>query len=393
MDLTLSDDRKWSRATRRHVHAPEHEWFAVCSPGVEGILAAEMKEIGLHPTEMTLGGVTFMGKLADGYLANLRLRTAGRILVRLATFTCRAPEDIVNHARKIPWEAWISSDIPLKISAVTTESRINSTGLVANKVVDAIADRLAGLGQPMVALALKEDSDFQRLQIRLESNKMTVSLDSTGENLHRRGYRVDSVKAPIRETLAASILLFAGYDGTQPLCDPMCGSGTFPIEAALIGAKIAPGQYRDFQFQKWPSFRPATWDYLLKSAKSKLPATLEIYGFDRNERAILAAKSNVARADLATFIQLEKADFMRLEPPSVKPGLVVMNPPYGLRLQNSSDVVKILNKFGTRLANAWKGWRYAIVLPPGFEKLNLPIDSRLLIKHGGLNVTVVAGEI
>lgn len=181
MDLTLSDDRKWSRATRRHVHAPEHEWFAVCSPGVEEILAAEMKEIGLHPTEMTLGGVTFMGKLADGYLANLRLRTAGRILVRLATFTCRAPEDIVNHARKIPWEAWISGDFPLKISAVTTESRINSTGLVANKVVDAIADRLAGLGQPMVGLALKEDSDFQRLQIRLESNRMTVSLDSTGK--------------------------------------------------------------------------------------------------------------------------------------------------------------------------------------------------------------------
>ena len=169
----------------------------------------------------------------------------------------------------------------------------------------------------------------------------------------------------------------------------MCGSGTFPIEAALIGAKDRAWTIPRLSVPKWPSFRPHV-GLPVKSAKSKLPATLEIYGFDRNERAILAAKSNVARADLAAFIQLKRLILCVL---SRHLQSLDCGDESSLRTTSAKFLrcCKMLNKFGTRLANAWKGWRYAIVLP-WIEKLNLPIDSRLLIKHGGLNVTVVAAR-
>ncbi len=414
---TPDPEPHWSRAVRRHVHAPAHAWFAACAPGLEPLLADEMREIGLADVAPTTGGASFRGRLADGYLANLRLRLANRILVRVATFPARAPEDVVRHAREIPWEAWLCSDVPLRIDVAAHESRMASTGLIATKVVDALRDRMAAADLAMPSLAHRDASGSggdpddgptdldgplpQRLLLRLERNRLTVSLDASGHALHRRGYRTAVTMAPIRETLAAGILRFAGYDGSQPLCDPMCGSGTFPIEAAWIASGIAPGRDRTFAFMRWPSYRPATWGHLIGKAKaSERPVTARIRGLDRDPAALAAARSNAQRARVADVVSLDRADFARLVPAdadarSQGPGLLVMNPPYGLRLESEADTAAMFRDIGRRLGIAWRGWRFAIVVPSPrlVPALGLPIHAAMRLAHGGLTVTVVRGQV
>lgn len=410
-------DPGWSRAVRRHVHAPTHDWFAVCAPGLEALLADEMRQVGLADVVPTTGGAGFRGRLADGYAANLRLRLANRILVRVASFPARAPEDIVRHAREVPWEAWLPTDVPLRIDVAAHESRMASTGLIATKVTDALQDRMATAGLPMPSMARRgapepdDDPDDgpsdehgpmpQRLLLRLHQNRLTVSLDASGHPLHRRGYRTAVTTAPIRETLAAGILRFAGYDDSLPLCDPMCGSGTFPIEAAWIASGFAPGRGRTFAFMQWPSYRPATWGHLTRAARALEHVPLApIHGSDRDPRALAAAGANADRADVGGILVLQRCDFANLAPPrddarDAPFGLVVMNPPYGLRLEADAHTTSMVRDIGRRLRAAWRGWRFAIVLPSQrlVPLLQLPTDSEMRLAHGGLTVTVVRGRV
>lgn len=407
------DVRTWSRAIRRHVHAPVHEWFAACAPGLEPMLADEMRLAGLVPGPAVPGGVAFRGRLVDGYVANLHLRLANRVLVRVAALTARAPEDVVREVRAVPWDAWLPGDVPLRVDVAIHESRMASTGLVATKALDAIRDRMHAAGAtmpPILASGHGQGSETapgetgtaeQRLMLRLDRNRLTVSLDSSGDHLHRRGYRVAVTPAPIRETLAAAILRFADHRGDVPLVDPMCGSGTFPIEAACLAARIPPGRLRSFAFQRWPSFRPATWGWLLRKADAtrRVPDAA-VVGADRDPVALDAARANAARAGTGDVPVFLHRDFAELSPadlpgPAGGPGLLVANPPYGLRLEPGADPAALYRRIGQRLAGAWRGWRFAIVLPDErlVGVLGLPVDAILRLPHGGLTVGVARGRV
>jgi len=241
-----------------------------------------------------------------------------------------------------------------------------------------------------------EDPLVQRILVRLEEDRLTLSLDTTGEHLHRRGYRQATAKAPLRENLAAGLLLAAGYDGERPLVDPMCGSGTLAIEAALIARRLPPGGNRSFLFERWPSFRASTWTHLKKRAmeEARPAAPAAIVARDTHGGALRAAEANAERAGVSRDLVLEQADFFHASPPEGT-GWVVMNPPYGLRVGESEDIRALYRRIGGRLRSAYAGWDFALLVPEArlIEVLGLPAEPPLWIPHGGLKVAVVRGKV
>lgn len=331
------------RSIKRLVHAPVHTWFAACPPGFEAVLHSEIGAGRIVP-----GGVEFEGKLEAGYRANLWLRSATRIFLRLSTFKASHPAEFIKHAGRIRWDVFAPAGVHPK--AVSHQSRLGPDTL----------QHLAGDG-PGIGEAM--------LLVRAEDDIVTLSLDTSGENLHRRGYRLATSRAPIRENLAAGILLWAGYTGSEPFLDPMCGSGTFPIEAMLIAENRAPGRYRAFAFQQWPSFREGVWRHLLKQADELVrPAPQPIFARDINGGAIHVTRDNAERAGVSPII--ERLDFFKALPPADQ-GLVVINPPYGKRIAGP-DV---------DLA-AYEGWRSVVL-----STTERPSTRHLTFPHGGLTVT------
>ena len=393
------------RRVRRHAHAPEHAWFAACSPGLEALLADEARGLGLGHIVATGGGVTFRGRLESGYRANLHLRTATRVWLRVAEFPARAPEDVYREAREIPWEAFLPTGLPLMLQATTARSRLFGGGFLGRPLRDAIGRRLRALalqdpewtdesaGDAEEAGSDSSSRPVQRLLARLDGNRLTLSLDSSGERLHRRGFRLEHGGAPLRETLAAAILLAAGYDGSRGLADPMCGSGTFAVEAAAIARRLPPGRDREFLFRHWPSYRAATWEHLRRTARdgALAAAPAPLLCRDADPAALELARAHARRAGVESDLLFEAADFFASPAPATPPGLVVLNPPYGVRLDAGGDPVAFFRRVGLRLASAWPGWSIAAVAPsPATEDaLGLPRARRLPLSHGGLRVTVV----
>lgn len=382
------------------MHAPVHDWFAPCAPGLEPALAQELTALEATDVQPTAGGVAFKGKLDVGYLANLWLRTANRVLLRVGSFGARRPEDLFRHAAQVQWELLLSGDVPLRFEVSTFESWLKRDDLIEGTLRDAIRKRFAEQGLAAAVADLSpgsDDADLQRVMVRVERDRVTLSLDSSGAHLHRRGYRQATAKAPLRENLAAGALLLAGYDGTQPLCDPMCGSGTFAIEGALIARKLPPGLNRRFLFERWPSFRAAAWEFLKRKAvEASLEApTAAITGRDENGGAIRAALANAERAGILDGISLVQGDFFKEAAPGDVPGLIAINPPYGVRIGDEASTLALYRRMGAKLKQAYPGWRYVILAPSNTltDALALPIRTRVLIPHGGLKITLVFGEI
>lgn len=389
------------RRIKQHVHAPVHDWFAPCAPGFEPVVARELVPLEAEDIRVEAGGVSFRGKLEVGYRANLWLRAANRVLLRVAEFRARRPEELFRHAQGLYWEALLALDVPLRFSISSYQSWLKHEGLLESTLRDAIRRRLQDLGlDPSVAdlpvAAPEEGAEplVQRLMVRLEGDRLTLSLDSSGDHLHRRGYRQATAKAPLRETLAAGMLLTAGYDGQAPLLDPMCGSGTLVIEAALLARHLPPGLSRSFLFERWPSFKEGTWRHLQRQAiADALPAApASLVGRDTHGGAIRAAQANAERAGVDA--EFEPGDFFRAAPPE-GPGWVVMNPPYGLRVGEGTDIRALYRRIGGRLRQAYAGWRFALLVPEArlVEVLGLPAEEPLWIPHGGLKVAIVRGTV
>lgn len=382
-----------SRRIKQHVHAPVHAFFAPCSPGLEPILARELTELAAEAVTPVAGGVEFKGKLDLAYQANLWLRTANRILLRAAEFRARAPEELFRHAKEVRWETLLPP-LPLRVEVSVHASRLTSDTQVERTLHEAIQARMLDQGLPPLP---EGDGPAQLLLVRLESNRVLLSLDTSGELLHKRGYREATAKAPIRETLAAGILLAAGYDGSAPLLDPMCGAGTFPIEAALIARKLPPGLHRSFLFEHWPSFKEATWNHLKAKALSQaLPkAPQPILAQDLNAGAIAATRANATRAGVRDDLTLAAADFFATSAPEGEAGWVVINPPYGRRVGEREDVGRLYDRIGATLRRGFAGWRYALVVPEPslYGALRLPESQRMLLPHGGLKVGVTIGRL
>ncbi len=341
--------------------------------------------------------MAFAGRLGAAYQANLHLRTASRVLLRLCDFRVRRFADLERHARNLAWEVFLPPAVPLKVGVSLSESNLAHAGRVAEAVALAAAERLASLGIAPCRPAEAGEADVQTVLVRGVDRRATISLDTSGAHLHRRGYRLASGKAPLRENLAAALLLFAGYDGSEPLVDAMCGAGTLAIEAGLLARGIPPGRRRDFACLAWPAHREATWRHLLAEVDRALlsrPAN-PILARDLEGAALRLARENADRAGLVPAIAFERSDFFSAPPPPGPPGLLVANPPYGHRLGSVRQARALLERLGGRLRQAYGGWRVALVLyqPEWAEFLGLEEMASLAVPFGGLKVSFLRGRV
>jgi len=390
-----------------------HAVFAVAAPGVAPLVADELRAIGLRPTAVEEAGVAFAAHDTGVWTANLRLRTASRVLVRLGQFRATDFRELERQARALPWETFVSADVTPRLRVTCRKSRLYHSDAVAGRVADAIAHRVGGRGG--FAPAADDDRDAPDgadagedaaatgdalaplIVVRFLHDECTVSVDSSGELLHRRGYRQAVGRAPLRETLAAAMLLAAGYDGSAPFVDPLCGSGTLPIEAALIARDLAPGRHRRFAFERWPGFDAARWATLLAEADARArphaPATIE--GSDRDAGAIAAATQNAERAGVAGDVRFVQRALSSLALSDEQAGWVVTNPPYGKRVGESAALRDLWARMGDVLRVVAPGWRVALLGPdPALERqLRLPLTPALRTTNGGIPVRVLAGTV
>jgi putative N6-adenine-specific DNA methylase len=361
--------------------------FAVTAPGLEEVCARELAALGLAASEVVPGGVGFSGGLREIYLANLWLRTASRILVRVAAFRCRSFPELFQATAHLPWGQFVKPGHRVRVKAVSHRSRVFHTDRIIESVTAGVE---RALGPPAAPVGRGE----QLVLARFSEDLCQLSIDTSGDLLHRRGYREEAAHAPLRETLAAGVLHLLGWNGREALVDPCCGSGTFPIEAALLAARIPPGARRDFAFMAWPGFRPGLWQALITGAAGlREEPTVSIRGSDQDSLAVAAATRNAARAGIDPLVRLETAELAELRlPPG--PGLLLCNPPYGERLGADQDLEPLYRTLGAVFRRAGAGWRCAFLTPRRDLAQATGLNPRPLarLRNGGLEIELhVAG--
>lgn len=339
--------------------------FATAAKSTEDLLVAELESLGIAKVKSGRGGVRFSANLYEALRVCLHSRIAMRVLYPLGEFEAPGAQGLYDAVRQVPWEEHFTPSSTFAVEATLRDSEHTHSGFVALKIKDALVDRLRE------KLGSRPDVDTRRPQLRvvahLAKTKLSLSLDLCGEALNRRGYRVESTTAPLKETLAAAVLRAAPYDGEVPLVDPMCGSGTLLIEAAFIAMRRAPGSSRSFDVERWPKLgaeATAILDDLRREAVSQERDPPElILGRDRDEDAVAAAKRNIRAAGLERYVQVEVGDVMIAAPVETKkPGIIVSNPPYGDRLTAGGQ--KGMKTFYYQLGEAlseWHGWKVSML--------------------------------
>jgi putative N6-adenine-specific DNA methylase len=364
------------------------QFFAVAAPGLEDVCGRELIALGCSGVRVLPGGVEFSGGLREIYSANLWLRTASRILVRLDALHCRDFPTLYRKALRLPWGRFVKPATRLRVRASSRGSRLSHTGRIAATLQEAV-DRALGRAVP------PEDGPEQLLLARFEDDWCHLSVDSSGDLLHRRAYREDIGPAPLRETLAAGILLLLGWEGATPLVDPMCGSGTFPIEAALLAYRRPPGARRVFSFMNWPRYRPGLWQALLaEAARGETHSGPTILGSDREARVVAAAGRNADRAGVAGMVAFRQQD-IACQGAVEGPGLVLCNPPYGARLGRSDDLGALYRLVGQVYRSSFAGWRGALLCPDPHlaAATGLPLRKVAELSSGGIKVALMAAEL
>lgn len=320
--------------------------------------------------------------------ANLWLRSASRVIVRVARFRATAFHELERHARRLPWDRFLASGDAAEFRVTARKSKLYHSDAIAQRFGEAAAKHASGRAGA---------ARTQRFIVRALRDEFEVSVDSSGELLHRRGYRQAVAKAPLRETLAAALLLSADWDGGTPLIDPFCGSGTIPIEAALLARRIAPGRGRSFAFMEWPEFDAASWNDLLAEARdAELPRSpAPVLGSDRDAGGVSAAAANAERAGVAADIEFSVRALAAIEPPPVGAGLVATNPPYGVRLSGADDLRDLYAELGNVLRRRVPAWRVALITPdPRFRgQSGLSLATQLTTTNGGIRVRFLAGSV
>ena len=366
--------------------------FAVAAPGLEPLVAAELRRLtALCPLEIAApepGGVEFRAGQRGLYAANLHLRTASRVLVRMGTFHASAFHELERHAARLPWAAFTAAGQAITFRVTSRKSRLYHQ--------DAVAERLlAAAGAPALPASAGLPAP-QEFIVRLFRDECTVSADSSGELLHRRGYRLAGGKAPLRETLAAAMLAATGWGGSVPLVDPMCGSGTIPIEAALLARRIPPGLDRGFAFERWPEYEAAIWEELVAASRARILPRAEgtIVGSDRDAGAVAAASANAARAGVASDIEWRQAAISAVEPPAT-PGWIVTNPPYGVRVGERQRLRNLYAQLGNVLRRRWQGWDVAFLSAHAEleRQTALALETAFTTENGGIGVRLVRGRV
>jgi putative N6-adenine-specific DNA methylase len=391
------DNMNLDRQIKRHIIGPRHTFFAITLPDFETICS---KELALLSDTLTVekeerGGVSFSGRLTDLYRANLHSRTAGRILLRIGTFKATNFHQLVQRTGAINWALYLPSGAMPACKVTARHSRLYHSQAVAQRIGQGIAAHWRSMGvTPGQAMG-------QTLLVRLDNDQLTLSLDSSGDNLYRRGLKRHGAQAPLRETTAAIILQLAGFEPGMPLVDPMCGAGTFSLEAALMTKQVAPGLHRAFAFMQWPAFKPRQWHHLTKIAAQKIqtPPRPLIWASDIESQACANLNQCIEDNGLKESIHVFQKDFFSLTPEAFSggPGLIVINPPFGRRLApaNGADNLQaFMRDIVDKLLLDFSGWRVALLAPPESlsDPLSLSLKGRALV-HGGLTLTLLTGKL
>lgn len=357
--------------------------FMVGTPGLEEPLLAEALERGFTTARSVPGGVSFDGTWEDVWRANLTMRGATRVLARVGSFMAFHLAQLDKRARKFPWGEVLRPDVPVRVEVSTSrKSKIYHAGAATQRIETALKESHD--------LPISADAPVT-VKVRIDDNRVTISVDTSGESLHKRGHKEAVGKAPMRETLAALMLRECGYDGQEPVVDPMCGSGTFVIEAAEIAAGLLPGRTRDFAFMHLKTFDPGRWSILRKLGGGGKDAPHHFYGSDRDAGAIRMSKDNAFRAGVDPFVTFENTNAADLRRPDGPPGLVICNPPYGARIGNQKMLFGVYAGLGERLRQEFSGWRVGVVTsdPSLAKAMGLPFkDKGAPIPHGGMKVWV-----
>lgn len=359
------------------------EIFLSAPPGLEDMLRDEAAEAGFaHPVSVP-GGVTLQGGWPDVWRANLTLRGAGRVLARIAQFRAFHLAQLDKRARKVDWAAVLSPDRPVSVEVMCRQSKIYHDRAAKQRIERAISETV---GAPVAAEGAK-------VMVRIEDDLVTVSVDTSGEALHRRGYKEAVGKAPMRETLAALFLRACGHDGTEPVLDPMCGSGTFVIEAAEMALGLLPGRARSFAFEAFAGFDAAA--FAAMKAGTPRGTDLRFHGSDRDDGAIRNATANAARAGVSGVTAFSRAAISDLQRPAGPPGLVIVNPPYGARIGNRKLLFALHGALGSVLRDRFGGWRVGIVTSDGglAKATGLDLTAGPPVPHGGLSVKLYQARI
>lgn len=405
------------------------EMFASTAPGLESITAGELKSLGIRGKQEP-GGVSFDGDVAELYRANLWLRTATRVLVRLGAFHASTFYELERRAKKLTWEKFLPAAGTVAVRVTCRKSRLYHSDAVAERVLSAIA-RVAPPGVVIESAGSASDSSGERdtpdgadddapadgvadagrasqlFVVRIVHDQVEISADSSGELLHRRGYRKDVGKAPLRETLAAAMLLASGWKRDETLIDPLCGSGTIPIEAAMLARRIAPGLRREFQFMRWPGFAAARWAAMLDEARVAVtgPANarreqadprLSIIGGDRDSGAIESAVRNAERAEVKSDVSFAvdslSGSLAKLRESGAGRVLVLANPPYGVRVGDEGELRDLYAAIGNAVVGK-SGWRIGLLTADRAlaAQLRLPLRSRFDSRNGGIAVSFLVG--
>jgi putative N6-adenine-specific DNA methylase len=361
----------------------DFEIFLVTAPGLESALVAEAKANGFNAPVAGKGGVTIQGGWPDVWRAHLELRGPARILARIAAFRAMHLAQLDKRAHKIAWGTFLRADTPFRVEASCTGSRIYHQGAAAQRIEKAIRDVVGAPVEEAAELCIKA---------RIDDDLCTISIDATGQSLHKRGHKAEVAKAPMRENLAALFLLQCGYNGKESVLDPMCGSGTFVIEAAEIAAGLKPGRSRRFAFEQLVTFDNAAWQKLRSAApEAAKDISVRFYGRDRDAGAIRMSRANAERAGIAALTDFKPQDLGDLTAPEGPPGLVIVNPPYGTRIGDPKILQRLYRQLGERLRVGFAGWRVGLITNDAAlaAACALPFAAPVgPVSHGGLRVSL-----
>ena len=337
------------------------EFFATCARGLEPILVRELEAIGAVRVQSGRGGVHFTGDATTIYKASLWLRTAVRILRPILDVHVRNPDELYDAVRSINWANYLTIDRTLAVDCNVRDSGITHSQYAARRVKDAICDQF----RDRCGLRPSVDVEFPAIGLNLHifRDHAKLSLDASWNSLHKRGYRPVLNRAPLNEALTAGLLQYLGYDGTEPLVDPMCGSGTFAIEGAWIATRRPPGLTRKwFGFFGWPDFDAGMWSAVRDEARKQMLPTLPnpVMGSDIRSDAIMFSVGNAKAAGVGNLVRFDKLDMRMARPPAGPPGLIVCNPPYGERVGDEAELEELYTSIGTVVEKHWPGWRLAV---------------------------------
>jgi putative N6-adenine-specific DNA methylase len=357
------------------------EIFFATTPGLESALYEEVRRKGFKQAKAVKGGVTIEGGWPEVWRANLWVRGASRILARIASLNVTHWAQLEVFAGEIPWRDILNPEHSFRVEVSCSKSRIYHSGAAVERIERGVSKTLKTSPSPDAEITIMG---------RIDHDICTISVDTSGALLHKRGFRSAINKAPMRENMAALFLQQCGYSGTEPVFDPMCGSGTFVIEAAEIAARLNPGRSRNFVFEKFVTFDPQAWEKM-RNVKRQAETGITFYGSDRDDGAVKMSAENAERAGVDHIVEFKQQTISDMTPPTDTPGLVIINPPYGKRIGDKHKLLPLYQTLGKVLREKFSGWRVGIIATDKSlaQATGLPfLPTSAPIQHGGLRVTL-----